>query len=257
MASSIARFDPVAGAWYVRSANIRAMVSWTVSALLASPFPSLADTESIVSADTVSALQAAMQAESIQDRLPGDPTSDDSPQGRAQKAPVPAQALAKPTLSPMASSIGGAVDMVFWMIVITLGIVGADQLRQYLPSWEILSDDAAEGSSALKGGGEETGLPLNVADDLARSGRFAEAMHYLLLQALIVMAPKGGKPMDRSLTSRELLGQMEASDIHRSAFKILIESVERAWFGEYPAHADDYAQCRGVFEQVLQTTEKA
>jgi hypothetical protein len=85
------------------------------------------------------------------------------------------------------------------------------------------------------------------ADDLARQGRFAEAMHVLLLQSLAEMRGRLDERFADSLTSREILRRAPVSAPARSALGDIVASVERAWFGDHPAGAADYASCRARF----------
>jgi uncharacterized protein DUF4129 len=85
------------------------------------------------------------------------------------------------------------------------------------------------------------------ADDLAQQGRFAEAMHVLLLQSVAEMRKRPDASFADSLTSREILRRAPVSTPARSALGDIVASVERAWFGDHPAGAADYASCRTRF----------
>ena len=102
------------------------------------------------------------------------------------------------------------------------------------------------------GSGAETspGVPAEVtaaADDLARQGRFVEAMHALLLQGLADIRQRIGDRFADSLTSREILRRARLSDRGRASLRDIIARVEWTYFGENPADAADYAACRSSF----------
>jgi hypothetical protein len=82
------------------------------------------------------------------------------------------------------------------------------------------------------------------ADKLAAEGRFAEAMHCVLLAAMILI---GGDGMD-SQTSWELLRESKLPASQLKALRDLVIRVERAWFGQRPVAADDYQHVRGIFD---------
>ncbi len=86
---------------------------------------------------------------------------------------------------------------------------------------------------------------LERADRLAGEGRYAEAMHCILLAAMILI---GGDGDANSRTSWELLraSQLPASQLAR--LRDLVIRVERAWFGQRPADEDDYHHVRGIFD---------
>ncbi len=89
------------------------------------------------------------------------------------------------------------------------------------------------------------------ADDLARAGRIAEAMHLLLLRALMEMRARLQITLADSLTSREILRKVVLPDDGRLALGELIGRVERVHFGAEPASLDDYGVCRGTFERLI------
>lgn len=86
------------------------------------------------------------------------------------------------------------------------------------------------------------------ADELARQGRVVEAMHVLLLQGLAEMRQRLDQRFADSLTSREILRRAPVPPEGRLALGELIAGVERAYFGDHPAGAAEYAYCRQRFE---------
>jgi len=89
------------------------------------------------------------------------------------------------------------------------------------------------------------------ADELAAAGRFAEAMHYVLLAAMARLAGGQQRKSADSLTSWELLRAAALAPHQSQALRDLVLRVERAWFGQRPAGPDDYRQVRGSFEEFV------
>jgi hypothetical protein len=85
------------------------------------------------------------------------------------------------------------------------------------------------------------------ADELARQGRFVEAMHVLLLQGLNEMRKRLDLRFADSLTSREIVRQAAVPSNARTALRDIIGWVERAYFGTYSATSNDYLACRQSF----------
>jgi hypothetical protein len=86
------------------------------------------------------------------------------------------------------------------------------------------------------------------ADRLAAVGQFAEAMHCILLAAMLLL---GGPSPDKSAVSRtswELLRSAPLAPPQHHALRDLVIRVERAWFGQRPAGPDDYRHVRGIFD---------
>jgi uncharacterized protein DUF4129 len=81
-------------------------------------------------------------------------------------------------------------------------------------------------------------------DLLAGEGRFAEAIHALLLRALRGLARSIGG-LARGLTSREILPRAPAG-APRAALEELVGTVERHEFAAQPLSAADYQRCRAA-----------
>lgn len=86
------------------------------------------------------------------------------------------------------------------------------------------------------------------ADELAASGRYAEAMHALLMRGLAEMRRRLGVEFADSLTSREILRAVRLVPAGRQGLADLIRRVEFVHFGLHPAGRDDYAACLASYE---------
>jgi hypothetical protein len=101
--------------------------------------------------------------------------------------------------------------------------------------------------------------PLGDADELARRGRFAEAIHTLLLRTLYELVRSAAVRVAPAMTSREILARVPLLADARSAFAGLITTVEITHFGDEPANAADYERCRQqfhLFAQAFRTRTK-
>jgi len=104
-----------------------------------------------------------------------------------------------------------------------------------------------DGDDALEPGPRAPEVVLGAADELARQGRFVEAMHVLLLQALAEIRRRLDEEFAVSLTSREILRSKRLSDDLRRPLREVVARVEWTYFGEHPAVRDDYLACRTSF----------
>lgn len=86
------------------------------------------------------------------------------------------------------------------------------------------------------------------ADELARQGRLAEAMHALLLRSLIEVRKRLNVSFADSLTSREILKALSLPERGKQALADIIGRVEPVYFGLSPAEQNDYAACRASYE---------
>jgi hypothetical protein len=91
---------------------------------------------------------------------------------------------------------------------------------------------------------------MTTADELARQGRFVEAMHTLLLQSLADMRQRLGERFADSLTSREILRSSRLPERGRASLREIIARVEWTYFGDHPADAADYHACREKFSEL-------
>ena len=86
------------------------------------------------------------------------------------------------------------------------------------------------------------------ADELAGQGRYAEAMHALLLRSLTEMRRRLQVSFADSLTSREILRVMDLPELGKLALADLIRRVELVYFGLHVAGREDYTACRASYE---------
>ncbi|WP_413988021.1 hypothetical protein ACMDCR_18530 [Labrys okinawensis] len=93
------------------------------------------------------------------------------------------------------------------------------------------------------------------ADELARQGRIAEAMHALLLRSLIEVRRRLNVSFADSLTSREILKVLSLPEVGKLSLADIIRRVEVVYFGEHPASERDYAACRDSYERLTQAMQ--
>ena len=89
--------------------------------------------------------------------------------------------------------------------------------------------------------------PLGDADELARRGDYAEAIHTLLLRTLQELVKSAAVRVAPAMTSREILARVPLLADAREALAGLITAVEITHFGDEPANAADYERCRQQF----------
>jgi hypothetical protein len=101
-----------------------------------------------------------------------------------------------------------------------------------------------------------TGPPLeDAADALARQGRFAEAVHHLLLDAVHRLSLGGALP--EHLTSREVAAKTRLPAPARSALDDLVGGVEASLFGGRPLDEASWKRCREAHVRLAATLQAA
>jgi hypothetical protein len=91
--------------------------------------------------------------------------------------------------------------------------------------------------------------PIGDADELARAGRYAEAIHTLLLRTLIELVRATRTRVPAALTSREILARVPLVPAARAALDALVAAVEVTHFGDEVPGPADYERCRGEFQR--------
>jgi hypothetical protein len=113
-----------------------------------------------------------------------------------------------------------------------------------------------DNAGALETGPRAPEVVLGAADELAAQGRFVEAMHVLLLQALAEIRRRLDEEFADSMTSREILYSKRLSDALRRPLREVVARVEWSYFGEHPAAREDYVACRASFGALTQALQR-
>ena len=176
----------------------------------------------------------------LQTKLPGDPAVD-----RKNKN--------GDTSSDANLRIPGAESILWGAIAVAVALV-LYALKDYVPGFS--QRDRTEAEVAAKPSGSVEAAERMVqagdeADELAASGRVAEAIHLLLLRSLVELRRRLGISFADSLTSREILARLTLPEGGREALADLIRRVEFAHFGAKPSSLEDYAACKASYEGLI------
>ena len=113
----------------------------------------------------------------------------------------------------------------------------------------IVRDKPADMRAEWRPTAEQARILLEDADRLAAEGRYAEAVHLLLLRSVQDIADKRPRLLRPGLTSREI-GSLDAlPPSARGAFTEIARVVELNRFGGRPVTAQDFARCRSDYER--------
>jgi len=166
-------------------------------------------------------------------RAPGVPEEGE---GRGSVAALPA---------PGAEGLGLLVLAVLAVVALALFLLRVLQARQ---ERERL---AAPVSGRELSRGEPGERPLGDADRLAAQGRYAEAVHVLLLQTTGQLAERFRVPLQPSRTSREILRVLPLKTELREPLADLVRMVERSLFGGAAVGPADYQRGLGLVRFLL------
>lgn len=146
--------------------------------------------------------------------------------------------------------LSGLASMLLWgLVVVAALLVGLTMYRQ-LTSYA--GEEAPTPTSRPATDAQLAAVierPRDDADELASQGRFADAIHTLLLRTLHELASQKLVRVTPSMTSREILGKVALLGDAREALQGLIVAVEQTWFGDDVPQVEDYQRCRAEFDR--------
>ena len=177
----------------------------------------------------------------VQRRLPSEESSGDQLTG--------AQSTSSGGSAPGSFRPGNLTTVAAWLagifVVLFLGLVLADALRSRgrrdPHSLAAAGDDAAESQRAA------ARASLLGADELAAAGRYTEAIHQLLADAVTMLRRRAGAELSDALTSREIVRALRLPQAERGALGEITARVEQTWFAQRAAAAEDYDAVRASF----------
>jgi len=148
--------------------------------------------------------------------------------------------------------LGKVVFMVLF-VVIALLIVGWI-LREVLDRRRKSGAAARPEAETAAAAGPALNLSFDDASRLAAEGRYAEAVHALLLAAIRHFAERSRTAVQPSRTSRELVRTLPLGPEAREAFSELVRTVELSLFGGAAVEAEDYERSLARFQALTRRT---
>lgn len=145
--------------------------------------------------------------------------------------------------------LSGVATMLLWGLVIVIAImIGVAIVQQVMGHNRDVEPDAPRAATDLQLAAVIE-RPRDDADELAAQGRFADAIHTLLLRTLHELASQNLVRVTAAMTSREILGRVSLLGDAREALTGLIVAVEQTWFGDDVPQLADYQRCREQFDR--------
>ena len=152
---------------------------------------------------------------------------------------------------PTSSSIQ-LPEWILWVVIIGGLLFVLYYLRDIIPmpGWRSMAEGTGEAEAGAPLAAQSPSDILLAADELARQGRYVDAMHVLLLKGLADIRQRLGEEFADSLTSREIMRRAQLSAAGASALREIVLGVERSYFGEHPVGPRDYEVCRRRFDEL-------
>lgn len=221
---------------------------------LAAGAPAGAQPGSVPSAEVRARAREALADPRFQRSLPSQEETDDP--GRRRPVDTSAEIPGSEEEAPLDVSLpalgAGAVlaRTVFIVLLVVVGVLLVGWITRELLARRRRGADPrtgqeAEASPASTG---ERALVFDDASRLAAEGRYAEAVHALLLAAIRHFAERSRTAIQPSRTSRELVRLLPLSPEAREAFAELVRTVELSLFGGADVGAEDYERNLARFQ---------
>jgi Domain of unknown function (DUF4129) len=99
--------------------------------------------------------------------------------------------------------------------------------------------------------------PLTDVEDLARAGRYGEAIHLLLLHLFAALQRRPATAPAPAHTGREVLSRTRLASEARAALAVLVQAAEAVHFGGRQAGREDYENCLGHYRRFLDSFGRA
>jgi hypothetical protein len=99
--------------------------------------------------------------------------------------------------------------------------------------------------------------PLTDVEELARQGRYGEAIHLLLLHLFAALQRRPTTAPAPSHTGREVLARTKLASDAKAALGVLVTAAESIHFGGRVAAREDYENCLGHYRRFVDVFERA
>jgi hypothetical protein len=201
----------------------------------------LASLAAAPAADVARAMEQVYRAGEYQTELPGAASMADSASANPDRLPGEQLLL---DLGPL----GEVLRVLVWAGAVVGVVLAAVHVAQRLFPGALgdpgLEEPGAEPSPVL------SDAPLRDAQALAREGRFAEAIHVLLLRTFEQLLRGKAIAVAPGWTSREVLERASYPGHAREALAGLVGAVETCTFAGRPASEQDYRLCTDRFRHL-------
>jgi hypothetical protein len=181
----------------------------------------------------------------LQRELPSGPQRALAPEGRRSAFPAEDRS---PSVTLPVLGAGAFLARIVFVILLVVAVVliagwGFREVRMRTRKVSAVGG-AAEGAVEEADDQEPS---FEDATRLAAEGRYAEAIHALLLAAIRHFAERSRTPVQASRTSRELVRLLPLGAATKEAFTELVGTVELSLFGGLPVGRDEYEQSLSRF----------
>lgn len=169
-------------------------------------------------------------------------TTDTTPTPRRRRA----RTRTERTSGSDAPDLGNAL---LWMIVVVGGVFLVMWITQLFKGRNQDVELSRPAGAAAPPPPLELAATKTKAERLADEGRFAEAIHVMLLETMGQLARRIPGGLHKSWTSREVLRRTSLPDAAKAHLEALVGAVETSLFGHATPGEVDYRACTNHFQR--------
>lgn len=154
--------------------------------------------------------------------------------------------------APYARIFLWTVIAVLAMLALWMAIVRIREGTWRLPRWRrrrALAGEAGDVDEAWTPDAAPARAWLAEADRFAAEGRYAEAVHHILLRSIEDIARRRPQAIRPALTSRDIARANAVPEAPRRLFADLAAVVERSLFGGRAVAAEEWTRCRAAYAE--------
>jgi hypothetical protein len=165
------------------------------------------------------------------------------------KPPPPPPDWLKPLFDFLAA-LGPVFSIIFWagvaaIVVALLWLIAREVIRIRVPE---RNTPTAPGEEKWRPAPAQALALLSDADALAEEGRFAEAVHLILLRSIGDIDGRLPNTVRPALTARDIAALGRLPEAARPAFGRIARVVEGSLFGGRSVAREDFLDCRQAYE---------
>lgn len=197
-------------------------------------------------------LRQIAERRDVQTELPGEKTPTERGRGRPERTPrnsrTPDRRLEprNPSSSHSSSNfsgLGGLAKFLAWGLVATVVVLLVVAIVRALAERRLTAAKASPAKVPLPVADAPVAPPLADYELLAQAGRFAEAVHALLLHAFVRLATRRSTGWPAAKTGREILAAVGGFTAADEPLQIVFRTAETAWFGKAAVDRAQYEKC--------------
>jgi hypothetical protein len=217
--------------------------------------PAAAQSGSIPSAEVRARARAALADPRFQRALPSHEEPGGRRKPRRDPAGVPVDGDPLEVSLPVLGAGAVLGQVIFIVLLVVAGVLLVGWItRELLARRRGADPRMAPDAEASPASTPERALVFDDASRLAAEGRYAEAVHALLLAAIRHFAERSRTAVQPSRTSRELVRLLPLGPEAREAFAELVRTVELSLFGGADVGPEDYERNLARFQALTRRT---